>query len=97
MFSGQDRRRAVRRLVVVAAAACVALPASAQERRQPEAGAAPPPIAERTKDLKKIDGFFPIYWDENAGKLFVEIPRLDTEVLYSTGMATNSLPAFSSQ
>lgn len=88
MLSGQDRRRRVRRLVVAAAAVCIAVPASAQERRQPEGGAPPPPIAERTKNLKKIDGFFPLYWDEQAGKLFVEIPKLDTEVLYSTGMAT---------
>ena len=38
--------------------------------------------------MKKIDGFFPLYWDENAGKLWLEIPKLDTEVLYSTGLAT---------
>ena len=45
-------------------------------------------IEERTKSLKKIDGFFPLYWDETAGKLWLEIPKLDTEVLYSTGLAT---------
>ena len=45
-------------------------------------------IEERTKGLKKIDGFFPLYWDEPAGKLWLEIPKLDTEVLYSTGLAT---------
>jgi hypothetical protein len=67
----------------------LAIPAYAQERRPQEAGGGPPPsIAERTKNMKKMDGFFPIYWDENAGKLFVEIPKLDTEVLYSTGMAS---------
>lgn len=88
MLSGQDYRRALRRFVVAAAAVCMALPASAQDRRQPEGGATPPPIAERTKNLKKIDGFFPLYWDENAGRLYLEIPRLDMEVLYSTGMAT---------
>jgi len=35
-----------------------------------------------------MDGFFPMYWDENAGKLFIEIPKLDMEVLYSTGLST---------
>ena len=45
-------------------------------------------IEERTKDLKKIDGFFPMYLDEPGGKLWLEIPKLDTEVLYSTGLAT---------
>ena len=38
--------------------------------------------------MKKIDGFFPLYWDEAAGRLWLEIPRLNTEVLYSTGLAT---------
>jgi hypothetical protein len=45
-------------------------------------------IDERTNGLKKIDGFFPLYWDESAGRLWLEIPKLDTEVLYSTGLAT---------
>ena len=79
----------VRLAIAAVAAVLLTSPAVAQERRQPEAGGGPPPsIAERTKNLKKIDGFFPMYWDENAGKLFLEIPKLDTEVLYSTGMAT---------
>ena len=42
-------------------------------------------IDERTSGMKKIDGFFPLYWDEAAGRLWLEIPRLNTEVLYSTG------------
>jgi hypothetical protein len=46
------------------------------------------PIEERTNGLKKIDGFFPMYLDEAAGKLWLEIPKLETEVLYSTGLAT---------
>ena len=88
MFS-RDHRRAARLLVVAFAAMPFTAPASAQERRSQEGStAAPPPIAERTKNLKKIDGFYPLYWDENAGKLFVEIPKLETEILYSTGMAT---------
>jgi hypothetical protein len=87
MFS-RDHRRVARPSIVAFAAVLLTTPALAQERRQPEAGGPPPAIAERTKSLKKIDGFFPLYWDENAGKLLVEIPKLDTEVLYSTGMAT---------
>src|SRR5262245_38834890 len=45
-------------------------------------------IEEKTTGLKKIDGFFPLYWDDAGGKLFLEIPRLNTEVLYSTGLAS---------
>ena len=78
----------VRLATVALAATLFTVPVFAQGRGNQEAGGPPPPIAERTKNLKKIDGFFPLYWDDNTGKLFVEIPRLDTEVLYSTGMAT---------
>src|SRR5512147_2615744 len=47
-----------------------------------------PAIEEKTKDLKKYEGFFNFYWDENTGKIWLEISRLDTEILY-----TVSLPA----
>ena len=45
-------------------------------------------IAERTEKMKKIDGFFPIYWDELAGRIFLEVPRLDMEVLHTMGFGT---------
>ena len=44
-------------------------------------------IDERTAAFKKIDGFFPLYWDEGGGRLWMQIPKLNTEVLYSTGIA----------
>jgi len=47
-----------------------------------------PTIEEKTKDLKKYDGFLNFYWDENAGKIWLEVDKLDTEILYIT-----SLPA----
>src|SRR5512145_1077644 len=47
-----------------------------------------PSIADRTASLKKVDGFYPLYWDEAGGRLWLEIPKLDVEVLYSTGLAT---------
>ena len=53
---------------------------------------APPPgplksIEEKTAGLQKIDGFFPMYWDEAAGTLWLEISRLGQEVLYVSGLA----------
>ena len=45
-------------------------------------------IPARTAGMKKIDGFFPMYWDEAGGRLFLEVPRLDTEILHSTGFGT---------
>ena len=63
-------------------------PALAQGGRRPEAADQIPSIEERTKGLKKIDGLFPLYLDEAGGRLWLEIPKLDVEVLYSTGLAT---------
>ena len=45
-------------------------------------------IEEKTKDLKKFEGFFNFYWDEHTGKVWLEVDTLDTEILY-----TISLPA----
>lgn len=47
-----------------------------------------PSIAEKTKDLKRESGYFAFYRDENAGKLWLEVNRFDTEFLYAM-----SLPA----
>ncbi len=44
-------------------------------------------VAERTAGLRKMDGYFPLYWDERAGTMLLEIPRLDTEFLLSTGLS----------
>ena len=34
-----------------------------------------PSIEERTAQMRKMDGYFPLYWDERTGTLFLEIPR----------------------
>jgi hypothetical protein len=47
-----------------------------------------PSVEDKTKDLKKQEGFFNFYWDENTGKIWMEIDKVDSEVLYVT-----SLPA----
>jgi hypothetical protein len=47
-----------------------------------------PSIVEKTRNLSKLDGFFPLYWDAGAGKLWLEIPRLGEEFLYITGAPT---------
>ncbi|HWF85406.1 MAG TPA: zinc-dependent metalloprotease, partial [Vicinamibacterales bacterium] len=44
-------------------------------------------IEERTTGMQKIDGYFPLYWDERTGSMFLEIPRLDSDFLLSTGLA----------
>lgn len=47
-----------------------------------------PSIEDKTNGLKKYEGYFPFYWDENTGKLWLEVDKLDTEFLYVV-----SLPA----
>ena len=47
-----------------------------------------PSIADKTKDMKKLEGFFNVYWEDASGKLWLEINRLDSEILYQ-----QSLPA----
>src|SRR5512140_219637 len=45
-------------------------------------------IAARTAKMQKIDGFVPLYWDSENGKLLLEISRFGEEMIYQT-----SLPA----
>lgn len=47
-----------------------------------------PTIEEKTNGLKKYPGFLDFYWDENTGKIWLDINKLDTEMIYVT-----SLPA----
>src|SRR5262245_43537416 len=54
---------------------------------QAAAGGRTQAIDDRTGGMQKLDGYFPIYWDERTVSLFLEIPRLDTEFLLSSGLA----------
>ena len=47
-----------------------------------------PSIEEKTKGLKKMEGYLNYYWDETTGKIWLEVDKLDSEILYIT-----SLPA----
>ncbi len=48
----------------------------------------PSSIGQKSDGMKKYPGYFPFYWDEEAGKIWLEIDKFDTEFLY-----VNSLPA----
>ncbi len=66
-------------------------PAPAAQPATRAAGGAPagriPGIDERTAGMQKLDGFFPLYWEQATGSLFLEVTRLDTQVLYATGLS----------
>ena len=55
-------------------------PAEADERRVPT-------IAEKVAEAEAMPGFFPLYWDERAGKLWLEISGWQREFLYQSGLA----------
>ena len=46
-----------------------------------------PTIAEKTEGMEVLDGFFPMYWDGNDGTLWMEIARLDSDLLYVRSLA----------
>jgi len=81
----------MRRLISVALLALALAPAAtAQERPAPSAERPPdrtPSITERTKDLKRSEGFLPFYWDAKKGQLLVEVSRWNEDFFYGSGLA----------
>lgn len=49
-----------------------------------------PGISSYTRSFEKKDGFFPLYWDDQRGRLFLEVPgpMLGEEFLYLIGTGT---------
>ncbi len=43
-------------------------------------------ITDKTAGMDKRDGFFPVYWDETKGDIYLEIPALEQEFIYVTSM-----------
>ncbi len=81
------------RLNVAVLAVALALAAVGVPIGQALAQEAIPEIDEKTEGMRRLDGFFDLYWDEAKGKLYWEIDRWDTEFLYqvslSTGLGSN--------
>ncbi len=76
---------ASRSLTLLGLAALTAVPAAGQQGRGGGAQALRT-IEDRTASMRKIDGFFPLFWDSAGGQLFMEIPRLNSEVLHVMGL-----------
>jgi hypothetical protein len=80
----------MRRLFVISLLLTLFAHASAQEQRP-----VPRTFAQTTRGLQKLDGYFPLYYDAEQGRLLLEIPRFDTEFLYQvslpTGVGSNPL------
>ena len=67
-------------VLVVLFAAAGSTPVLAQEDPRPS-------IEDKTAEMQKLDGFFPLYWDDFKGKLWLEINRFDEEILHMGGLA----------
>ena len=75
-------------LVAVAVAVLLAGPFTAlTAQSEPVSDGETSSIEDKTAGMQKMDGFFPMYWDEKEGKLWLEISRFDTEVLYVRGLS----------
>ena len=66
-------------VIVACLALLLCIPATAQEL---------PAIAETIADTTQMEGYFNLYWDDNSGKLYWEIDKLDTEFLYQVSMGS---------
>src|SRR5580692_1827827 len=59
--------------------------------QQPGARSQPPEhlptIEERTAHMRKLDGYFPLYWDDRSGNIWLEIARFNDDFLLATGLA----------
>jgi hypothetical protein len=84
-------------IVAVLAAICPALCQAADPAPAPQAKGAEhlPAIAAKTRAMRHMPGLLGLYWDERSGKLFLEIPRFDTDLLYMEslpyGVGSNDL------
>src|SRR5947207_506332 len=72
------------------ATACTTTPISPPPKPSVAPAVAPEKstIESKTAKLQKFDGFVPLFWDAENGKLFMQISRFNEELLYQV-----SLPA----
>src|SRR4030095_7256003 len=78
----KPEKRTMQRLIAALLTLLCAMPINAQNRNEVQT------IAAKTAGLQKVDGYVPLYWDAGAGKMWMEITRFNTEMLYQV-----SLPA----
>ncbi len=73
-------------LSVAGAIALAATSSALTAQERPPEGAGPPAIEEKTASMERMDGFFPLYWEESAGRIWLEIGLWDTDVLHAAGI-----------
>ncbi|MGB0543205.1 MAG: zinc-dependent metalloprotease [Longimicrobiales bacterium] len=90
-------RQATRFSFALSAIALVGLVFAPELEAQGSRGAAGalPSIEEKTAGLERMDGMLPLYWDEDQGQLWMEIPSVGVEMVhfvgYGAGLGSNDL------
>jgi uncharacterized protein DUF4953/uncharacterized protein DUF5117 len=88
-------RRPTELALSLALAMVAATPVIAQRNGGAGATGPLPSIEEKTADMERLDGFLPLYWDSDLGQLWMEIPRLDQEMIhyvgFGAGLGSNDL------
>ncbi|GAA4505891.1 zinc-dependent metalloprotease [Hymenobacter ginsengisoli] len=72
---------ATAQLAVAQAPASTGAPASPRTDAKPAAS-----LGTITQGLKKYDGYFPFYYDDKTGKVYLEVSRFDQEFLYFSSL-----------
>ena len=81
----------MRTIILLALASGLSLTATANaqppaERPGGTQSGPPQTIEARTTGFQRLEGYLPLYWDQKTGSLWMEISKLDTELLYTTGL-----------
>ncbi|MGH7939186.1 MAG: zinc-dependent metalloprotease, partial [Bryobacteraceae bacterium] len=64
-----------------------AAPAAKKEKESEDENKPLPTIAQKTRGMEAMPGFFNLYWDARAGKVWLEISKFDSEFLYVVSLA----------
>ncbi len=75
-------------LTLLAPLSSAAFPTGSQAQPSPDRDAEEglPTIGEKTAGMERMDGYFPLYWDAELGKIWMEIAIFGTELLHSNGV-----------
>ena len=80
-------RSAVLALAALVAGCTATAPTPTPPGRPASTADALPTIEAKTAGLEAHDGAWPVWWDAAEGKVWLEVPALDTDLLYSVALA----------
>ncbi len=85
-------QRMARAFLIAAVSICLTFGCARPCAAQPSGGERPgaghiSTIEERTAGMHRLAGYFPLYWDERSGSLWLEISRWNDDFLLVTGLA----------